>query len=104
MIPTQNFYRAARHPGRTDAELAATIKPLRDAFSTPRLDARKAAGEPQSPRPEPRRAHSEPRRARSRAPKGSLRSPEGVERRPLGALLRCGPTRRRGPWSLHRTR
>jgi len=49
MVPTQNFYGAAGHPARTDAELAATIKPLRDAFSTPRADARKAAGEPSKP-------------------------------------------------------
>lgn len=49
MVPTQNFYGAAQHPARTDAELAATIKPLREAFSTPRTDARKGSNDPSKP-------------------------------------------------------
>ena len=45
MVPVLDFYGAARHPARTDAELAATIKPVRDALSTPRNDRPKVAAD-----------------------------------------------------------
>jgi hypothetical protein len=49
MVPALDFYGAARHPARTDAELAETIKPLREALSTPRSDGRKVAADASKP-------------------------------------------------------
>jgi hypothetical protein len=49
MVPAQNFHGVAQHPARTDSGLAVTIKPWREAYSTPCAEARKAVAEPSKP-------------------------------------------------------